>query len=122
MPLTFRLPSRRKYDAIPLKGSQLKSGKVIADVTPFDLFHGIKVEFGFIASKTLKPILYILLSPSLVSLIAPISKIPICVSGAITPGVTILFDASTTTSAFKGLVDTSKIVSPSIRISPIKDS
>ena len=53
---------------------------------------------------------------------APISKIPICVSGAITPGVIILFVASTTTSPFRDLVETSKIVSPSIRISPTNGS
>ena len=50
IPLTLRLPSSSKNDAMPLKGSQLKSGSVIAEVTPFDLFQGINVEFGFIAS------------------------------------------------------------------------
>ena len=49
-PLTLRWLSRIRNEAIPLKGSQLKSGSVIAEVTPFDLFQGINVEFGFIAS------------------------------------------------------------------------
>ena len=40
----------------------------------------------------------------------------------VTPGVIILFDASTTTSPFRDLVETSKIVSPSIRISPTNGS
>ena len=44
------------------------------------------------------------------------------VNKIITPGVIILFDASTTTSPFRDLVETSKIVSPSIRISPTNGS
>jgi hypothetical protein len=44
------------------------------------------------------------------------------ITGLLSVLVIILFVASTTISPFRGLVETSKIVSPSIRISPTKDS
>jgi hypothetical protein len=40
------LLSKRKKDPSPPIGLEVFLGRVIADVIPFDLFHGIRVELG----------------------------------------------------------------------------
>ena len=84
-----KLLSNKKNEPKPPIGLEVFLGRVIADVMPFALFHGIKTELGLKASCMLKPMLYIDASSSLVTLKAPISTIPNCVSGAINPGVII---------------------------------
>ena len=84
-----KLLSNKKNDPKPPMGLEVFLGRVIAEVIPFALFHGIKTELGLKASCMLKPILYIEASSSRVTFKAPISIIPNCVSGAINPGVII---------------------------------
>jgi hypothetical protein len=45
-PVIFIEASSKKYDPIPHKGKERHDGVDIVPVTPFDLFHGISVEFG----------------------------------------------------------------------------
>ncbi len=49
-PVTFSLPSSTNREPMPPMGLEVFCGVVNAVVTPFDLFHGIKVELGLNAS------------------------------------------------------------------------
>jgi hypothetical protein len=57
VPVTSSLLSKTKKDPKPPIGLDVLLGSVIADVIPFDLFHGINVEFGLNPLNILKPIL-----------------------------------------------------------------
>ena len=98
VPEIFILLSKSKKEPNPPIGLDEYLGKVIAEVIPFALFQGINVEFGLKASNTENPMLYIDGLSSLVTLSAPISTMPISVSVAIKPGVTIMLLASITFS------------------------
>ena len=93
----------------------------IDDVTPLLLFHGIRVECGLNALKTLKPGPKKSGESSLVTSKAFISTTPILLMGEINPGVTGLPFASII-FADEELRNfpTSTIFSSTIRISPMK--
>ena len=56
IPETFISPSKTKNEPIPARGIEACCGNVITEVSPLDLFHGIRVEFALNALKILKPI------------------------------------------------------------------
>ena len=96
-------------------------GVEIEDVTPLLLFHGINVECGLKALKTLKPGPKKSGSSSLVTSKALISTTPKLLMGEISPGVTGFPLASMTLAddEFKNL-PTSTILLSVIKISPMK--
>ena len=54
-----KLLSNKKNEPKPPIGLEVFLGRVIAEVIPFALFHGIKTELGLKASCMLKPMLYL---------------------------------------------------------------